>query len=73
MAIVRRTRDKSKSLDAIRRSIEAGFTFGPNKRCAACNRKSDGSDAINRGVCNECWSEIENPQEVVKRIGGAVA
>ena len=59
MRIVARTPDKSKSLDAIRRSIEAGFSFGPNRRCAACNCKSDSRDAVYRGVCDDCWSEIK--------------
>lgn len=59
MRIVARTPDKSKSIDAIRRRIEAGFTFGPNRRCACCNGKSADVDSISRGICAECWAEIE--------------
>lgn len=59
MRIVTRASDKSKSIDAIRRSLENGFSFGPNRRCACCAAKSVDADSISRGICAECFSEIE--------------
>ncbi len=46
-------------IEATRRSIEAGFTFGPNRICACCATKIADADSISRGICTECWSEIE--------------
>jgi hypothetical protein len=55
----------TKNLDLILRSLKAGFTFGPRARCAACNQTSGDPDAIDRGICDRCWSALSVPADLL--------
>lgn len=43
----------------IAKSLEQGFSFGPNRKCVACERQSEDADSISRGICAECFETIE--------------
>jgi hypothetical protein len=50
-----------RKLESIRRSLKAGFTFGPRRSCACCGETSDDSDSIDRGICLRCWTALNIP------------
>jgi hypothetical protein len=52
----------------IAKSVEEGFSFGPNKKCAACNRESEDEDSISRGICSHCWEIIEIRQQLERDV-----
>jgi hypothetical protein len=47
------------NIGVIAKSIEAGYSFGPNKKSVVCNRVSEDADSISRGICAECWETIQ--------------
>jgi hypothetical protein len=54
-----------RNLQTLARALAAGYTVGPSAHCRGCHVVNDDRDAIDRGVCDECWHKIEvvNHQE----------